>query len=72
MLYIGQTNNVMTRVERHNKGYNKFTRNKGPWNLLCYKNFSTRSEAMALEKKLKAFKNREWILEWVARNLGTD
>ena len=29
--------------------------------------FETRSDAMALEANLKAFKNREYLLTWIAQ-----
>jgi len=32
--YIGQTNNLNSRIQRHNKGYEKFTRKFRPWVLL--------------------------------------
>ena len=67
-LYIGQTNNIDDRLRRHNLGHNKSTRGRGPWKLLHSKQFSTRSEAMFLERKLKSFKNPEKVMDWIIQN----
>jgi putative endonuclease len=65
VLYIGQTNNLHDRIHRHNTNRNKWTKNKGPWILIFSQAFESRAEAMALETKLKSFKNREYLLVWI-------
>ncbi|MBW6534003.1 MAG: GIY-YIG nuclease family protein [Mariniphaga sp.] len=67
-LYIGQTSNLMKRVERHNSGGSPYTRGKGPWKLIFLMEFSTRTEAIHMERKLKGFKNTQRIYEWINRN----
>jgi putative endonuclease len=62
-IYIGQTNNLEDRVKRHNSNQNKYTKNKGPWKLVFFRKFSTRSESVKYEIKLKAYKNTNYILE---------
>jgi len=64
-IYIGQTNNLVTRISRHNSNKNFTTKNKGPWKLLFSRNFETRSEAMMFEKKLKSIKNKNYILKLI-------
>jgi len=59
--YIGQTSNLEERIEYHNSNWSKYTKHKGPWKLIGYKTFQTRSEAMKEEKKLKNMKNKEYI-----------
>jgi putative endonuclease len=49
-LYIGQTNNLQARISKHNSDKNISTKNKGPWVLLFYKEFQTRSEAMIIKR----------------------
>jgi len=51
--YIGQTNDISTRLHRHNSGYEKSTSPYVPWKLLCKIEKQSRSEAMILERKLK-------------------
>ena len=70
-LYIGQTNNLDDRLFRHNNNMNLATKNKGPWVLVHAFIFENRSDAVKLEKKLKAFKNPAKVLEYIQnRNVG--
>ncbi|MBE2281607.1 MAG: GIY-YIG nuclease family protein [Ignavibacteriaceae bacterium] len=69
-LYIGQTHDLEDRLFRHNSNQSLSTKNKGPWKLIFSKEYSSRSEAVLLEKKLKAFKNTTRILRWIELNPG--
>jgi putative endonuclease len=60
--YIGQTQDVQKRLQYHNSGRSKYTRNRGPWRLLAYKTFESRSDAMKEEYRLKRLKNKKRIL----------
>ena len=60
--YIGHTQDIQIRLQYHNSGRSKYTRNRGPWKLLAFKSFDSRSEAMREEIRLKKLKNRERIL----------
>ena len=59
--YIGQTQNLERRLEYHNRGKCKYTKGKGPWKILVFKTFKTRSEAMKEEYRLKKNKNRKQL-----------
>ena len=37
--YIGQTANLQSRLDDHNGNRKKYTKGKGPWRLIGYKNF---------------------------------
>ena len=51
--YVGYTNNLKNRLILHNKGKGaKFTRGRN-WRIVYYKKFSTKSEAMIKEYRLK-------------------
>ncbi len=52
-LYIGQTNNLKNRLERHNKGLVKSTKGCRPFELIYLEKFKNRREAMY----------REWVLK---------
>jgi len=54
--YIGHTNNILIRIEFHNKGLNPSTKNRRPLKLLCYKEFKTKIEAIRYERYLKSLK----------------
>jgi len=67
-LYIGQTNNLESRINKHNNNKNFTTKNKGPWKLIFSKEFDSRSEAMIFEKKLKMIKNKEYLQNSIIKN----
>jgi len=60
--YIGQTNNLKTRLDYHNRGRSQYTKSKRPWIMIAHKMCQSRSEAMIEEKRLKNLKNRQAIL----------
>ena len=63
--YIGQTNDVSRRLERHNAGYVKSTKRGRPWKLDYVKSFETRSESMAYETYIKSMKSKVYIKELI-------
>ena len=51
--YKGQTNDLKSRISRHNRGYENYTSKGRPWSLVWYTSKETRSDARKLERKLK-------------------
>jgi putative endonuclease len=68
--YIGYTQNLDDRLSRHNSGYEKYTKKYIHWKMIYSTSFSNRGEAMKLEKKLKSFKNRDYLEKWISENLS--
>jgi putative endonuclease len=64
--FIGQTNDVDSRLKRHNSGYVNYTKSYMPWELVLSIEKETRSEAMKLERKLKNL-NREKLQKFIAK-----
>jgi putative endonuclease len=62
-IYIGQTENLASRLERHNQGKVRSTKAYIPWKMINYEQFKSRSEAMKREKELKSHNGRDWIRE---------
>ena len=66
-LYIGQTEDLNSRIDEHNKhifkGYT--SRFQGLWELIYEESTATRSEALAREKQLKSFRGREFIKKYI-------
>ncbi|KKM28226.1 hypothetical protein LCGC14_1566810 [marine sediment metagenome] len=60
-LYIGLTNDVARRLREHNRGYNRSTRGKGPFELIRTEILPTRAQARAREKQLKSGSGREML-----------
>ena len=54
--YLGFTNDIKVRLEFHNGGLNPSTRNRRPFELLCFKEFGSKIEAMRYERYLKSLK----------------
>ena len=62
--YIGHTHDLAVRLDNHNRTdrlAGKFTRKNGPWRLVWFEEHSTRAEAMARERQIKAWKSARWI-----------
>lgn len=59
-LYTGWTNNLENRMKAHNCGKGaKYTRAKGPVELVYYEGFRTKQEAMRREYELKQLSRQE-------------
>ena len=64
--YIGQTGNLLKRIEDHNRtdafdGH--FTRKNGPWKLVWFETHTSRGDAMKRERQIKRMKSGKWIRE---------
>ena len=51
--YTGQTVNIKERLKRHNQGGVLSTKHSLPWEIVFQIETETRSQALALEKKIK-------------------
>ncbi len=64
-LYIGQTNNLVLRMQQHNDPSNTFTmttnRWRGPWMVVHSETVESRSAARAREKALKSGQGHAWL-----------
>lgn len=64
--YIGSTSDISRRLEEHNRGQTKSTRQKGKWVLLYKEEFATRIEAKQREKLIKSYKGGNGFKKLVA------
>ena len=62
--YVGHCADLEDRVEDHNNSRSPYTKTGKPWSLKWEKEFPTRSEAIAEERRIKAKKSRRYI-EWL-------
>jgi len=62
-LYTGQTEDLERRLHEHNTGTDpvRYTKNRGPWQLVYSETFENRREAMAREKYLKTGAGRDFL-----------
>jgi len=68
-IYIGHTDNLKFRFQKHNLGLVKSTKRYKPWKLIYYETFPTRSQAMKREKQLKSHQGRKFIREKLLRTV---
>ena len=55
-LYTGWTNDLAKRTEAHNKGQGaKYTKGRGPVELIYHEEYSNKSEALKREYAIKCF-----------------
>jgi len=64
--YIGYTNNLQKRLVYHNRGANRSTRNRVPFKLVYFEEYSIKSDATKREyflKSTKGFREKKKIIE---------
>ena len=62
-LYTGWTNDITHRLKMHNEGKGaKYTRGRGPVELVYLEEFETKQEAMSREAKIKRLRRKEKLL----------
>jgi len=61
--YVGHTENIERRLVEHNTNQTRFTSSlANDWELKYHQSYSTRSEAMQAERKIKAKKSKKYIV----------
>ena len=60
-LYIGHTNNLKKRIEKHNKGFVESTKNRTPFKLLYYEACNDLNSAVKREHSLKTGFGRAYL-----------
>jgi putative endonuclease len=59
--YVGSTQDLEDRLQRHNQGRTKYTKQKRPWELAYSEVYPDRSAAMKRESEIKTRKSRQFI-----------
>ncbi len=67
--YVGVTDDLQWRLERHNEGWGRFTKAGIPWRIVYYESFSTKTEALRREKDMKRKKSKKYI-EYLVHQAG--
>lgn len=67
--YIGYTGDINRRLEKHNLGHTKSTKNKGVWKIAYKEQFETRGQAIKREKYIKKQKSKKFIEELIHRGV---
>lgn len=67
-IYTGYSENLRKRVEAHNKGLNKYTK-EHKWEIIYYEAYKAKEDAIKREKQLKESHNaRRWLKERIAKS----
>jgi putative endonuclease len=61
--YKGATGNLQQRIKTQNEGWSPYTKGRGPWVLIHFEAFHTRSEAVKKERFCKSAAGKRWIKE---------
>jgi putative endonuclease len=69
LYYIGHTDNLKRRLTEHYKGRNRYTKSRGPWQIVYKEKYSSRKDAMQREKYLKSGSGRESLKRTLLSNL---
>ena len=59
--YIGSTDNLEQRLVFHNTSKTKYTRGKGPWEIVRSEPHGSRSETVTREREIKGWKSRPYM-----------
>ena len=59
--YVGSTQDVASRLERHNQGRSLYTKTKRPWKLIYQEEYPDRSSAVKREIEIKRKKKLTYI-----------
>ncbi|MFN4881595.1 MAG: GIY-YIG nuclease family protein [Bacteroidota bacterium] len=57
--YIGETSDIISRLNYHNSGKQRSTKSRIPFELVLSEEYMTREEALRREKQIKSWKGGE-------------
>ena len=63
IFYKGYSSRPFKRVEEHNNGLSRYTKNKRPWKLVFLQKFDNKKDALIKENQLKRA-NKKYIF-WI-------
>jgi putative endonuclease len=65
--YVGEAPNAAKRLEFHNRGLQRYTKVRLPWEIVYKEQFACRHDALIREREIKNKKSRKYI-EWLVKN----
>ena len=66
--YIGATSDLDGRLKKHNQQGSRWTKHKGPWELLHKEEFETKYEALHREHEIKSYKGGDAFKKLMRRD----
>ena len=64
--YVGQSSNIVRRLDHHNRGYNRSTKPYRPYELVFTEEYITSEQARKREKELKSTMGKRFIRRYYA------
>ncbi len=64
--YIGYTEDLELRIQRHNDSWGKYSSKGIPWKLVYHESFESKSDAIKREYQIKKRKSRKYIERLIA------
>lgn len=68
--YTGSTNDLRKRLEEHNKGKSRYTKNNGPYKIIYYEACVDEKDARSREKYLKSGMGKRYLKNRIKRFLS--
>ena len=68
--YVGYTEHLELRLERHNSRWGKFSSRGIPWKIVYYEKFISKSDAIRREREIKKRKSRSYIEQLISHAGG--
>ena len=59
--YVGSTQDLDERIQRHNEGRCLYTKARKPWSLVYFQEYQDRAKALKREREIKSKKKRGYI-----------
>jgi putative endonuclease len=66
--YVGETSDLISRMESHGNGISPYTSMAKDWELVYREEYKCRSDSLARERAIKRKKSRKYI-EWLISGL---
>ena len=70
MMYTGYTNDLRKRLKEHNTGKSKYTKRRGPFELIYYEACKNEQDARSREKYLKSGMGKRFVKNRIRRFLS--
>jgi len=65
--YVGHTQDLKNRLERHNRGLVKSTKHARPWKIIYTEEYETKKDSYKRELQIKSYKGGEAFKKLVYR-----
>jgi len=68
--YIGSSENIERRLEKHNAGATTSTKSGRPWKVVYFEKFDNKTDSLKRELEIKKMKSRKYIIKLIGSSAG--